>query len=245
VNVSLWLLTAAVSAGAGDAQPCPCAADAAQQPRVIMSSGYVPERTGPFAGLRSVFRPARQTGMIVTYSAPLRPTPAPQPQPRQIVSPYAHVGPPATFPTAAAPSATPEPPLAVQEIQPTAAKETAVKESAARELLSRDGPPELRQDVRKENRDKIGAASDYSWITGQLIYVHANGGVWVLRYAPLEQTDKYGGSVILTTPVSMKNFREGDVVYVEGEVLDSARPSKQLGGALYRATAVNMIERAD
>ena len=99
--------------------------------------------------------------------------------------------------------------------------------------------------VKKELLDKIGHADDYSWVTGQLCYVHAGGGMWVLRYAGVDEVDGYGGSVVLTTAVSMRNFREGDLVSVTGEVLKDGRATKYLGGPLYRATSVNMVERAD
>src|SRR5437868_5019441 len=36
-----------------------------------------------------------------------------------------------------------------------------------------------KQDVAKELQAKVGHAEDYTWITGQLQYVHAGGGVWV------------------------------------------------------------------
>ncbi len=99
--------------------------------------------------------------------------------------------------------------------------------------------------VRKEFANKIGAAEDYSWITGQLFYIHADGGRWVLRYAGVDQEDKYGGSVVLKPATDMKNFREGDLVSVNGEVLTDARASKHLGGPLYRVNSISMIDRAD
>jgi hypothetical protein len=101
------------------------------------------------------------------------------------------------------------------------------------------------QVVKKELVDKIGHADDYSWVTGQLFYVHAGGGMWVLRYAGVDEEDNYGGSVVLTSAVNMRNFREGDLVSVTGEVLKDGRASKHLGGPLYRATSVNMVERCD
>ena len=99
--------------------------------------------------------------------------------------------------------------------------------------------------IRKQFVNKIGAAEDYSWITGQLFYVHADGGRWVLRYAGVDQEDKYGGSVVLKPAAEMRNFREGDLVSVNGEILGDTRASKHLGGPLYRVTSISMIERAD
>lgn len=93
---------------------------------------------------------------------------------------------------------------------------------------------------------KIGAAEDYSWVTGQLLYLHAAGqGFWVVRYAPVDQEDRYGGSVVLAGATNMRNFREGDLVCVHGEVLNDGRATKYLGGPLYRAESLQMIERSD
>jgi hypothetical protein len=100
-------------------------------------------------------------------------------------------------------------------------------------------------EVSKPNENKVGAAEDYSWITGQLFYVHAAGGFWVLRYAAVGQVDRYGGSVVLAPGVEMKNFREGDVVCVHGQVLNEGRTFPHLGGAFYRPISIEMIERVD
>jgi len=51
--------------------------------------------------------------------------------------------------------------------------------------------------------------------------------------------------VVLKPAAEMKNFREGDLVSVNGEVLTDGRASKYLGGPLYRVTSINMIDRAD
>jgi hypothetical protein len=100
--------------------------------------------------------------------------------------------------------------------------------------------------VKKEFQDKIGCAEDYKWITGQLCYVHtADGGVWVLRYAGVDQNDRYGGSVVLAPGVEMKNYREGDLVCVEGEILQDRQTPGHLGGALYRVSTISMITRSD
>ena len=90
---------------------------------------------------------------------------------------------------------------------------------------------------------RMGHEADYSRITGYLYYVHADGGRWLLRYATLDQVDRYGGSVVLIPCMEMGNFREGDLVSVRGEVLNAARTSRSLGGALYRTQMIEMIER--
>jgi hypothetical protein len=91
--------------------------------------------------------------------------------------------------------------------------------------------------------DKVGNEHDYSWITGYLYYVHTDGGRWVLRYATLDQVDRYGGSVVLAPGVEMGNYREGDLVTVHGRVLSEGRATRSLGGALYRVDVIEMVER--
>jgi hypothetical protein len=99
--------------------------------------------------------------------------------------------------------------------------------------------------VKQQFQRKVGRADDCAWITGQLFYVHADGGRWILRYAAIDEEDKYGGSVVLASAVNLKNFREGDLVSVTGHLLNESRASKYLGGPLYRVETIDMIERAD
>jgi hypothetical protein len=99
--------------------------------------------------------------------------------------------------------------------------------------------------LRTEYVYHIGHSDDYSWVTGQLYYVRAGKGLWVVRYATVDTEDKYGGSVVLAPAVNMKNFREGDLVSVQGEILSEDRASRYVGGPLYRAAHVELIERAD
>jgi hypothetical protein len=100
--------------------------------------------------------------------------------------------------------------------------------------------------IHKRYQDKIGHEEDYSWVTGQLFYLHAGtSGIWVVRYATVDTEDKFGGSVVLAPNVNMKNFREGDLVSVRGEILNEGRASQYSGGPLYRAVSVDMVDRAD
>jgi hypothetical protein len=93
---------------------------------------------------------------------------------------------------------------------------------------------------------KVGRADDFRWITGQLYYIHVHGdqGFWVVRYAPIDKEDRYGGSVVLAPVTSMQSFREGDLVTVHGDLLNEGRATRFVGGPLYRAAAVNLDQRA-
>jgi hypothetical protein len=107
------------------------------------------------------------------------------------------------------------------------------------EQETKNHPFEL--DRRYETR--VGRAADYSWVTGQLSYVHTDGGFWVLRYAPLGKEDGNGGSVILTHDRQMDSYREGDLVKVHGEILKQ-KGAISLGGPLYRAESIELIDRS-
>jgi hypothetical protein len=103
-----------------------------------------------------------------------------------------------------------------------------------------DTPREI---IKPEYLPLIGSAADYSWVTGQLIYTHVDGGTWVVRYAPVENEDRYGGSVVLANSVSMTDYREGDLVKVNGEILHEGRANIYLGGPLYRPASVSLVKR--
>ena len=136
-------------------------------------------------------------------------------------------------------------PPTIQQSQPS--KTTGVVSATYMPKPQRIPEPEpvISTDLRTEYVYHIGHADDYSWVTGQLYYIHTGKGLWVVRYATVDTEDKYGGSVVLAPAVNMKNFREGDLVSVQGDVLNEGRPSRNLGGPFYRAEHVELIERAD
>ena len=89
-----------------------------------------------------------------------------------------------------------------------------------------------------------GRDANYTWLKGQLQRVHVPGGEWKLRYAPLDQQDRWGGSVVLATDVRLDAFVDGDIVYIEGEIL-AARPSLYLTGPLYRIRTIRRAVASD
>jgi hypothetical protein len=96
-------------------------------------------------------------------------------------------------------------------------------------------------DRRYENR--VECAADFSRLTGQLFFVHADGGLWVLRYASISNEDANGGGVVLARDRQMDSYREGDLVTVHGQVLN-VRGSRSLGAPLYQASSIELVERA-
>jgi hypothetical protein len=97
-------------------------------------------------------------------------------------------------------------------------------------------------DLDRRYVKRAGRAADFSKLTGQLFYAHTDGGVWVLRYAPLDMEDAYGGGVVLARDRSMNSYREGDLVTVEGQVLE-AKWSIHLGGPLYQIRTIGLVDR--
>ena len=97
-------------------------------------------------------------------------------------------------------------------------------------------------DLRRRYETRVSNSADYSTVTGQLFFVHTDGGRWVLRYAPISKEDRFGGSVVLARDINMDAFAEGDLVTAKGAILSDKR-TFPLGGALYRASSVTLIEK--
>jgi hypothetical protein len=133
---------------------------------------------------------------------------------------------------------TAEPPLGAQPPY-TAYHQGSVTPATAVNLQATSLP------IAPKYQDKVGHETDYTWVTGHLFYVHADGGKWVVRYAAPDEVDRHGGSIVLTPTVEMRNFREGDLVNVYGEILDNGQAARPLGAALYRVKSIQMVERAD
>jgi hypothetical protein len=86
-----------------------------------------------------------------------------------------------------------------------------------------------------------GARDEYRQIVGQLVRVHVHGGRWVVRYASLDQEDRYGGSVVLDPEADLGRVAEGDVVCVRGAVLNGGRAERPLGAPLYRVQSIERL----
>ena len=70
-------------------------------------------------------------------------------------------------------------------------------------------------------------APDYTWLVGELQYLHVRN-VWRVRYASVEEEDRYGGSVTLVETGSMEKYpKSGQLVRVQGKLVnaDSKEPS--------------------
>src|SRR5262245_36627083 len=245
VTHSVYFLAAACLAGAGDPAPMPVGSALVAPAPVYSAPAYTypaPAYQAPEGrpGFMSRFK-SKMGGMFHKKQAPAT---CPCQQQNQ------------TVPNA-------EPPLADQgPLQQTSFPQITYPQTSSSSsysqvpLLSRTrvvGSEEVSEEGDKPAQvlnskyvEKVGHEEDYSWVTGQLYYVHASSsGYWVVRYATVDTEDKFGGAVVLAPAVNMKNYREGDLVSVKGEVINNGRANKHLGGPLYRATSIDMIDRAD
>ncbi|GIW80281.1 MAG: hypothetical protein KatS3mg105_2088 [Gemmatales bacterium] len=77
-------------------------------------------------------------------------------------------------------------------------------------------------------------SQDYGVLIGTLQYLHVDQS-WRLRYASIDEEDRYGGSVTLVETGSMEQFNNGDVVRVTGQFLD---PSSREPAPRYRVHSI-------
>jgi hypothetical protein len=67
--------------------------------------------------------------------------------------------------------------------------------------------------------EQMGHAPDFNWVCGTLWY-YADEGLWRVNYGAKEE-DKFGGTLTLTDLGPLpKEFHVGQMVYVEGHLLD-------------------------
>jgi hypothetical protein len=118
-----------------------------------------------------------------------------------------------------------------------------------RAIMASEPPRTVQQahlELDHQGQQHVGAAPDYSSVTGQLFKIHAGGAIyWSVRYASPEKEDRFGGSIVLAPTSELRNFREGDLVCVHGGILDEERANKYLGGALFRAESIELIQHGD
>jgi len=107
-------------------------------------------------------------------------------------------------------------------VPPTAASDAARAEDVAASA-QRSGA-----DSAAEAALKPAHAADYSWLTGELEHLLVRN-VWRLRYAPFDQEDRHGGTVVLIGEALPVDCKSGQIVHVEGQLVnpdsDEPRPT--------------------
>lgn len=97
-------------------------------------------------------------------------------------------------------------------------------------------------DLPRQHVNAFEHSADYSSLTGTLMYVHADGGYWMVRYASIDQEDRYGGSVVLARDAEMADYREGDLISVRGDIIQE-KTSTSLNSPLYRVSDIALKQR--
>src|SRR5262249_38387188 len=149
--------------------------------------------------------------IVVSHPAPppAAESPAVAPPPMAPVAEVTPMEPPAVAEATPPPPATPTPDPDVVQSAHALPPFPELREELARRL------PTL-QDVAAT---PYAHAPDYSWLTGELQYV-AVRNAWRLRYAPGDEDDRYGGTVTLVEPGTLRDADNGKRVRVEGQLLD-------------------------
>jgi hypothetical protein len=78
-------------------------------------------------------------------------------------------------------------------------------------------------------------APDYSWVQGELVYLHGRN-LWRIRYASVDEEDKYGGGINLIEAGPMDNFQDGQLVRIEGRPADPDNKESE-----YRVNSIHAL----
>ncbi len=78
-------------------------------------------------------------------------------------------------------------------------------------------------------------APDYTWVQGELVYLHSHN-CWRVRYASVDEDDKFGGGVNLVETGPMDNFKDGQCVRIQGRPSDPDNKESE-----YRVTAIRAL----
>ena len=92
--------------------------------------------------------------------------------------------------------------------------------------------------VVSADRSVCSHASDYRWLVGCLHY-DGERRRWTVRYGE-EDGDRHGGSLELVNPGPMSGFMAGQMVRVEGELVDPAPLEIKPG---YRVGSLQVLRR--
>lgn len=83
----------------------------------------------------------------------------------------------------------------------------------------------------------FGHAPDYSWISGQVEHSHT-AKEWRIRYASVDETDRYGGRVVLIENQHRNYLEDGQYVRARGHLVHADAAS---GRAVYRIESFDIL----
>ncbi len=135
--------------------------------------------------------------------------------------------PPVVQPTM--PKAEPEPEMKIEpKIEPRVEPKPAVPEHQVSipAPVSPEIIPSRRSFPDITARPEFAHSTDYSSLTGTLSYIPQKSQ-WRLRFASIDEEDRYGGSVTLDVGQLMKDYHDGQLVKINGRMVDkdSREPS--------------------
>jgi hypothetical protein len=79
--------------------------------------------------------------------------------------------------------------------------------------------PSVGTSLEDRNAGKLAHDPDYHWLMGTLEYSRIQQA-WLLHYVPFDQDDRYGGCVMLVASERQMKFKPGQLVRVEGALID-------------------------
>lgn len=126
-----------------------------------------------------------------------------------------------------------------QEIKPVALEQPKI----TLEKVIPAKRPIAQPELERVQIPEYAHAKNYSWLVGQLQRVHTSQHEWKIRYAALDENEQWGGSMVLAQDAKLDQWKDGDMVYVEGEILNE-RPSVYLSGPLYRVRHIRNAQDA-
>jgi hypothetical protein len=109
----------------------------------------------------------------------------------------------------------------VPEVKAPAAPEPAVEQAN----FVKPAPEDDHSKIRRRSFADISAdpcfahSADYTSLTGELYYLKARN-CWTVRFASVDEEDRYGGSVTLADMGTMNEFHTGQMVQVQGHMAD-------------------------
>ncbi len=116
--------------------------------------------------------------------------------------------------------------------------QTPVKQG---DILPAPEPPQRRRSyVDITAAACFGHAPDYAWVSGQVEYSRVRKE-WRLRYASVDETDRYGGRLVLIENEHLSYLRDGQYVRLQGHLVN---PNDASGSpAVYRIEAFKLIDK--
>jgi hypothetical protein len=128
-------------------------------------------------------------------------------------------------------------PVAPQQ-QPQPSPQQELQVAPPQQLQAQAPPVTAAPPADPSPPSRPGHAEDYSWLCGEVQYDHISKG-WRLRYASLDEVDRWGGAVILVADGSLQSLKDGQIIRVRGNLINQ---EGRKGAPAYRVEAIAIVE---